>query len=101
MSGEGGGGSVEQDALLDLLAADGADGDAVATHLAHAVPAQEYHVLEPVQADRAHRLQTRNTPITLRTLIDQRVKQQRDNATVLLVRRSTKQQSKRLAASRG
>lgn len=49
--------SVEQDPLLDLLAADGAHGDAVAAHLAHAVPAQEDHVLQPVQAHRAHRLQ--------------------------------------------
>lgn len=49
---------VQQDALLDLLAADGAHRDAVAAHLAHAVPAQEYHVLQAVQADRAHGLKT-------------------------------------------
>lgn len=48
--------SVEQDALLDRLAADGALGHAVATHLASPMTAQEDHVLETVQAHWAHGL---------------------------------------------
>lgn len=48
--------SVEQDPLLDRLAADGALGHTVAAHLASPVTAQEDHVLESIQADRAHGL---------------------------------------------
>lgn len=48
--------SIEQDSLLDGLAADGALGHAVAAHLARPVTAQEDHVLESIQADWAHGL---------------------------------------------
>lgn len=47
---------VEEDAALDGLAADGALAHSVAAQLAGAVAAQEDHVLQPVQAHRAHGL---------------------------------------------
>lgn len=50
------GGLVEENAALDGLAADGALAHSVATQLAGAVAAQEDHVLESVQAHRAHGL---------------------------------------------
>lgn len=54
--GVGEGGLVEEDATLDGLAADGALAHSVAAQLAGAVAAQEDHVLQPVQAHRAHGL---------------------------------------------
>ena len=47
---------VEEDALVDALAADGALVHAVAAHLTGAVAAQEDHVLEAVHAHRAARV---------------------------------------------
>lgn len=47
---------VEEDAALDGLAADGTLAHSVAAQLAGAVAAQEDHVLQPVQAHRAHGL---------------------------------------------
>lgn len=47
---------VKEDAALDGLAADGALAHSVAAQLAGAVAAQEDHVLQPVQAHRAHGL---------------------------------------------
>lgn len=52
---------VEEDAALDGLAADGALAHSVAAQLAGAVAAQEDHVLQPVQAHRAHGLTDRQT----------------------------------------
>lgn len=48
--------SIEQDALFDCLAADGALGHPVAAHLASPVTAQKDHVFESIQADWAHGL---------------------------------------------
>lgn len=52
----GGGGSVQEDAALDGLPADGALAHAVPAQLAGAVAAHEDHVLEPVQTHRTHGL---------------------------------------------
>lgn len=48
--------SVEEDAALDGLAADGALAHAVPTQLAGAVATHEDHVFEPVQTHRTHGL---------------------------------------------
>lgn len=47
---------IQKYSLFYLFPADGAHGDAVAAHLTHAVTAQEYHVLQSVQTNGAHRL---------------------------------------------
>lgn len=48
--------SVEEDAALDGLAADGTFAHAVPTQLAGAVATHEDHVFEPVQTHRTHGL---------------------------------------------
>lgn len=64
--GRGSGGAlVEQDAALNGLAADGTLAHTVSTQLAGAVAAHEDHVLQPVQAHRAHGLRRETQPLKI------------------------------------